>query len=267
MSESEQPDAPLAVRGLSAGYGRGDVLEALDIDIPAGQFTALIGPNGCGKSTLLRALCGLLPARSGEVHLDGRDLSRIPSKRIARRVGMLPQGPVAPEGLSVEELVRQGRYPHRSLLGQWSRRDEEACRRAMELTGLTALAERPLEALSGGQRQRAWIAMTLAQETGILLLDEPTTYLDLAHQIEVLDLVVTLVREQGTTAVAVLHDIGQAARYADHMVAMKGGRIVAKGSPEAVITEATVSDVFGVTARVIPCPVLGVPTVVPLGRA
>ncbi len=256
--------APLTARNLTTGYARKNILEHLDFEILHGRFTVLIGPNGCGKSTLLRALCNLMPVRDGGVLLDGRQISEFSTKEIARRVGVLAQGPVAPEGLTVEDLARQGRYPHRSLFGQWSDKDETACRTALELTALTHLKDRAIDNLSGGQRQRAWIAMTLAQQTGILLLDEPTTYLDLAHQIEVLDLVQRLVREQQTTVVAVLHDINQAARYADHIVAMKDGRIAVQGSPEEVINKETIEAVFGVRVAIVTCPVDGAPLAIPL---
>ena len=209
----------------------------------------------------------MLPAREGSVLLDGKSITRLPTKEVAKHIGVLSQGPMAPEGLTVRGLVEQGRYPHRSLFGRWSHEDEAACEEALSLTGMSSLGERPLDSLSGGQRQRAWIAMTLAQKTRILLLDEPTTFLDLAHQIEVLDLIVELVRKRGTTVVAVLHDLNQAARYADRIILLKDGKIVADGQPEAVLTTQTIMDVFGVDCRIIRDPVSGRPLCIPVARA
>ncbi|PWE52461.1 cobalamin/Fe(3+)-siderophore ABC transporter ATP-binding protein [Metarhizobium album] len=254
----------LAAEGVSVAYGRAAVVEDLDLAIPPRAFTALIGSNGSGKSTILRTLGGLLSPRAGRVLLDGRPLSRLTTKEIARGVGMLAQGPVAPEGLTVLDLVRQGRYPHLPLFGRASERDEEACAEALALTGMTELAGRPLDNLSGGQRQRAWIAMTLAQETPILLLDEPTTFLDLAHQIEVMELLSRLVAERGKTVVAVLHDLNQAARHADHIVLLKAGAVVAAGGPEDVVTAERIADVFSVAVRVVPDPVTATPMCIPL---
>lgn len=257
----------LAARGVAIAYGRSLIVEGLDLAIAPGAFTALIGPNGSGKSTILRALAGLLAPKAGTIHLDGRAVSELSTREIARRVGVLAQGPVAPEGLTVLDLVRQGRYPHRTLFGRWSERDDDACAEALALTGMDALAARPLENLSGGQRQRAWIAMTLAQETDILLLDEPTTFLDLAHQIEVMHLIADLVATRGKTIVAVLHDLNQAARHADHMVMLKGGKIAAAGPPGVVMTAEIVEHVFGVAATIITDPVAGTPMCIPAARA
>lgn len=257
----------LRTAGVSVAYGSNRIIAGIDIAFPDGAFTALIGPNGSGKSTLLRALAGLLPVREGTVLLDGKSISRLPTKEVARTIGVLPQGPVAPEGLTVRALVEQGRYPHRPLFGRWSEEDEAACWRALSLTGLVSLGERLLDSLSGGQRQRAWIAMALAQQTGILLLDEPTTFLDLAHQIEILDLIMELVRTRGTTVVAVLHDLNQAARYADRIALLKGGAIVAEGTPESVLTVGLIADVFGVDSHIMQDPGTGKPLCIPIGRS
>ncbi|WP_238122243.1 MULTISPECIES: ABC transporter ATP-binding protein [unclassified Xanthobacter] len=254
----------LRARNLSAGYGRSLILRELDLAVPPGAFTALVGPNGSGKSTLLHALAGLLAPREGAVLLDGEAISRLPVKALAKRVSLLAQGPIAPEGLTVFDLVQQGRYPHRALFERWSARDVAACDEALRLTDMAVLRDRPLADLSGGQRQRAWIAMTLAQEAEIVLLDEPTSFLDLAHQIEVMELVVELVRGRGKTFVAVLHDLNQAARYVDHMVLLKAGRIMAAGAPAQVLTAEAIATVFGVAATVVPDPVTGTPMCVPL---
>lgn len=259
-----EPTEVLAAIGLTLAYGRETVVEDLGLAIPRVAFTALVGPNGSGKSTVLRALSGVMTPRSGAVLLDGRSIASLPVKEAARRVGVLWQGPVAPEGLTVLDLVRQGRYPHRSLFGRWSRRDDAACDDALRLTGITELRHRPLDSLSGGQRQRAWIAMALAQETEVLLLDEPTTFLDLAHQIEVMELIADLVDARGKTVVAVLHDLNQAARHADHMVLLKAGRIVMAGAPAKVMTVQAIRHVFGVAASIVPDPVTGTPMCIPL---
>lgn len=265
MSRPDSSDrAALVAERLSLAYGRVGIVENLDLAIPDRAFTALVGPNGSGKSTLLRALAGLLAPRDGAILLDGRSIARLPAKEMARRVGMLSQGPGAPDGLTVLDLVRQGRYPHRSLFGRWSQADEDACAQALSLTGMGALCDRPLDSLSGGQRQRAWIAMTLTQETDIVLLDEPTTFLDLAHQIEVMELIAALVGERGKTVVAVLHDLNQAARYADHMVLLKVGRIAAAGRPDEVMTVEAIDEVFGVAASILSDPVTGTPMCIPL---
>lgn len=253
----------LAAEGVSVAYGRATVVDGLDFVVPSGVFTALIGPNGSGKSTILRAFGGLLALTAGTIRLDGNPIKKLATKEMARRVGVLAQGPVAPEGLTVMDLVRQGRYPHRSLFGRWSQRDDAACAEALSLTSMEGLADRPLDSLSGGQRQRAWIAMTLAQETPVLLLDEPTTFLDLAHQIEVMDLISDLTTNRGKTVVAVLHDLNQAARYADHMVLLKSGKIVAAGSPEQVMRPDTVREVFGVAVAVMSDPIAGTPMCIP----
>jgi iron complex transport system ATP-binding protein len=256
----------LQTRNLTLGYDGLPVIHDLDLQIPAGKITALVGSNGCGKSTLLRSLARLMSPRGGAVYLDNAAIAKLPTKEVAKQLGILPQGPVAPEGLTVRELVAQGRYPHQSWFSQWSEADEAVVSEALSATAMTELAERPLEALSGGQRQRAWIAMALAQGTEILLLDEPTTYLDMAHQIDVLDLLYELNRNEGRTIVLVLHDLNQACRYADHIVALKNGRVFAAGEPAEVLTEDLVHCVFGMDCRIISDPVSGTPLCVPVGR-
>ncbi len=247
---------------LSLGYDGAIVVDDLTVALPVGRITALVGPNASGKSTLLRGLARLLHPRGGAVYLDGRDIHSLPTAAVAKRLGILPQAPTAPDGLLVEDLVARGRYPHQSWLRQWSEADEEAVASALRLTRTEELRHRPVDELSGGQRQRAWIAMALAQETELMLLDEPTTYLDMAHQIEVLDLLQELNAREGRTIVLVLHDLNQASRYADHLVAMRDGRIRVVGRPADVVSEAMVSEVFGVRSRVIPDPVTGTPMVV-----
>lgn len=256
----------LAARGVEAGYGDRVVLDGLDLEIPTGAVTSVIGPNGCGKSTLLRVLARLLPPRAGTVLLDGEDLYARRARDVATVVGLLPQAPVAPDGLTVADLVALGRHPHRSWLRQWSPGDADQVARALATTGVEDLAARTVDTLSGGQRQRVWLAMTLAQETDILLLDEPTTYLDLAHAVDLLDLVDGLHADAGRTVVMVLHDLVLAARYSDHLVVMKDGRIVATGPPSRVVTEELLADVFGLAARVVADPVSGGPLIVSIGR-
>ncbi|MFE1957218.1 ABC transporter ATP-binding protein [Streptomyces sp. NPDC059479] len=253
----------LMARELTLAYEDRTVVHELELAVPDGQVTVIVGPNACGKSTTLRALGRLLKPRGGSVLLDGEELAKIPTKSVARSIGLLPQSPVAPEAIKVADLVSRGRQPHQHWWQQWSDEDERAVTEAMARTAVTELADRPVDELSGGQRQRVWIAMALAQETDLLLLDEPTTFLDIAHQVEVLDLVRRLNHEQGRTVVIVLHDLNQAARYADHLVAMKSGRIVAEGTPDEVVTAELVREVFGLNAVVIPDPVTGSPLVIP----
>ncbi|MGK5548171.1 ABC transporter ATP-binding protein [Streptomyces sp. URMC 127] len=262
MTERAQ-GSRLAARDLTLAYEDRTVVDGLDLSVPDGEVTIVIGPNACGKSTLLRALGRLLKPARGTVLLDGEDLARIPTRTIAKSLGLLPQTPVAPEAITVADLVARGRQPHQRWWQQWSEADERAVADAMARTDTTELAERSVDELSGGQRQRVWIAMALAQETDLLLLDEPTTYLDISHQVEVLDLVRRLNRERGRTVVAVLHDLNQAARYADHLVAMKAGRIVAQGRPADIVTADLVREVFGLHSVVVPDPVTGSPLVVP----
>ncbi|MGW1077761.1 ABC transporter ATP-binding protein, partial [Streptomyces sp. NPDC002537] len=256
--------ARLTARGLTLAYEERTVVDGLDVAIPDGAVTVVVGPNACGKSTLLRALGRLLKPARGSVLLDGTELSRIPTRAIAQSLGLLPQTPVAPEAITVADLISRGRQPHQRWWQQWSDEDERAVTEAMARTDTTALADRSVDELSGGQRQRVWIAMALAQETDLLLLDEPTTYLDISHQVEVLDLCRRLNHERGRTVVAVLHDLNQAARYADHLIAMRDGRIVAQGAPSDVVTADLVRDVFGLESVVVADPVTGGPLV--LGR-
>ncbi|MFI6473376.1 ABC transporter ATP-binding protein [Streptomyces sp. NPDC050516] len=253
----------LTARELTLAYEDRTVVHGLDLAVPDGRVSVIVGPNACGKSTTLRALGRLLKPRGGAVLLDGTELARIPTKKIAQSIGLLPQSPVAPEAITVADLVSRGRQPHQHWWQQWSEADERAVTDAMERTDVAGLADRPVDELSGGQRQRVWIAMALAQETDVLLLDEPTTYLDISHQVEVMDLVRQLNHERGRTVVMVLHDLNQAARYADHLVAMKAGRIVAEGRPEDVVTADLVREVFGLDSVVVPDPVTGSPLVVP----
>lgn len=255
----------LQAEKLSLSYDTTPIIHSLDLETPSGQITALIGPNGCGKSTLLRGLARLLKPKVGSVLLNGLAIQTIPTKQLAKELGILPQSPVAPEGITVRELVAQGRYPHQDWFQQWSHADEEALQKALTLTTLTHLTDRAVDTLSGGQRQRAWIAMALAQETDILLLDEPTTYLDLAHQLEVLELLVKL-NQEGKTIIMVLHDLNHAAHYADHLVVLADGRVIAQGTSYEVITEQIVRDVFGVESQVMVHPATGKPLCLPLRR-
>ncbi|AWL42046.1 MULTISPECIES: ABC transporter ATP-binding protein [Streptomyces] len=256
----------LAARGVTVGYGGRTVIDGLDVSIPPGLVTTIIGPNGCGKSTLLRTLTRLLKPAGGTVVLDGEDISRLRTRDVAKRLGLLPQAPVAPEGLTVADLVARGRHPHQSWLRQWSSDDASVVERALAMTGVLDLADRPVDSLSGGQRQRVWISMTLAQGTDLLLLDEPTTYLDLAHAIDVLDLVDDL-HESGRTVVMVLHDLNLATRYSDHLVVMRAGAILAQGHPREVVTEELLYEAFGLRAKVIDDPMGDRPLIVPIGRA
>ena len=256
----------LSAESLTLAYGDRTIVEGLDLHVPPGRITAIVGANGCGKSTLLRALARLIPAREGRIVLDGKALHARPTKEISRILGLLPQAPIAPEGIVVADLVGRGRHPHQKLLARLSARDYEIVAQALAATGTAEFADRSVDELSGGQRQRVWIAMALAQETEILLLDEPTTFLDLAHQVEVLDLLTDLNRDRGTTIVMVLHDMNLAARYADHLFAMRDGRIVTSGPPSEVMTSELIREVFELDALVVPDPVSGAPIVLPRGR-
>ncbi|GMA25457.1 cobalamin/Fe3+-siderophore ABC transporter ATP-binding protein [Luteimicrobium album] len=262
----ERPTHTLAAEDLTLGYEGRVVVRELGLTVPPGRVTAIVGPNACGKSTLLRGLARLLAPESGRVLLDGEDVRTLGTRRVAQVLGLLPQSPVAPEGITVADLVGRGRYPHQGWLRRWTSADDLAVAEAMEATGVTDLAARPLSELSGGQRQRVWIAMALAQRTDLLLLDEPTTYLDIAHQVEVMDLLAELNADRGTTVVMVLHDLNQAVRYADHLVAMRAGEIVAAGAPGDVVTADLVERVFGLRSVVVDDPVTGDPMVVPVGR-
>lgn len=256
----------IAGRNLTLAYQRQTIIDNLDLDLPRGRVSVLIGSNGCGKSTLLKAFARLLKPQAGTVILNGADIQRKPTAAVARELAILPQMPVAPEGISVRQLVALGRYPYQSWMQQWSAEDEAVVARALTRTGLDELAERPVDALSGGQRQRAWIAMTLAQETELVLLDEPTTFLDLAHQIEVLDLLRELNRQEGKTIVMVLHDLNLACRYADHMVAVHQRTAYAQGKPADILSEELVKTVFDLDCRIIPDPFFHTPLCIPFGR-
>ncbi|MCF3184051.1 ABC transporter ATP-binding protein [Streptomyces polychromogenes] len=256
----------LTAENVTLGYDQRVIAENLSVEIPDHSFTVIVGPNACGKSTLLRALSRMLKPTAGRVLLDGRAITSTPAKQVARTLGLLPQSSVAPDGITVADLVARGRYPHQGLLRQWSAEDERIVLESMASTGVAELADRAVDELSGGQRQRVWIAMALAQQTPLLLLDEPTTYLDIQHQLEVLDLCAQLHEEQGRTLVAVLHDLNQAARYATHLIALRGGVVVAEGPPAEVVTAGLVEEVFGVPCRVIDDPETGTPLVVPAAR-
>lgn len=259
---------PSRLRGenLTLGYGKNIIARDLTVAIPDGHFTAIIGPNGCGKSTLLRTLSRLMTPVEGSVFLDGEQIQRFPSKEVARRIGLLAQNATTPGDITVLELVSRGRYPHQPLFTRWRKEDEEAVNRAMRATGITDLALQSVDTLSGGQRQRAWIAMVLAQETSIMLLDEPTTWLDISHQIDLLELLSELNRTQGYTLAAVLHDLNQACRYATHLIALRDGEIVAQGAPKEIVTPELIARIYGMRCMIIDDPVAGTPLVVPLGR-
>lgn len=256
----------LTGEALTLGYGDFRVAEGLNVAIPDGKFTAIIGPNGCGKSTLLRTLSRLMKPLGGQVRLDGEAIQHFATKEVARRIGLLAQNASAPGDITVAELVARGRYPHQPLFTRWRDEDERAVQKAMAATGVTALADQSVDTLSGGQRQRAWIAMVLAQETSILLLDEPTTWLDISHQIDLLELLCTLNREQGYTLAAVLHDLNQACRYANHLIALRDGKIIAEGAPSEIVDAALIEAIYGLRCMIIEDPVAGTPLVVPLGR-
>ncbi|MFB7208549.1 ABC transporter ATP-binding protein [Streptomyces sp. NPDC056255] len=256
----------LTADSVTLGYDRRVIAENLSVEIPDNSFTVIVGPNACGKSTLLRALSRMLKPDSGRVLLDGQAIHGMPAKKVARTLGLLPQSSIAPDGITVADLVGRGRYPHQGLLRQWSPDDERIVEESMAATGVGALADRYVDELSGGQRQRVWIAMALAQQTPLLLLDEPTTYLDIQHQIDVLDLCAELHEAQGRTLVAVLHDLNHAARYATHLIAMRDGEVIAAGAPGEVVTAELVERVFGLRCQVIDDPETGTPLVVPAAR-
>lgn len=256
----------LTGEALTLGYGDFRVADGLNVAIPDGKFTAIIGPNGCGKSTLLRTLSRLMKPLGGQVRLDGEAIQHFATKEVARRIGLLAQNASAPGDITVQELVARGRYPHQPLFTRWRDEDERAVQKAMDATGVTALADQSVDTLSGGQRQRAWIAMVLAQETSILLLDEPTTWLDISHQIDLLELLSALNREQGYTLAAVLHDLNQACRYANHLIALRDGKIIAEGAPSEIVDAALIEAIYGLRCMIIEDPVAGTPLVVPLGR-
>lgn len=256
----------LSAQTLSAGYGSRTIVDGVDLELPPGKISVIVGANACGKSTLLKTLSRLVKPTGGAVLLDGSAIDRIPTKKLATTLGLLPQQPIAPEGIAVADLVGRGRHPHQKMFRAWTADDDEAVADALAATGVAELADRSVDELSGGQRQRVWIAMALAQNTDVLLLDEPTTFLDLAHQVEVLDLLTDLNRSRGTTIAMVLHDINLAARYADHLFAMRAGSLIASGAPQDVVTPTLIDDVFGLDAEVIVDPVSQTPLVVPRGR-
>lgn len=262
-----QPAGGIALegRGLSLSYESRQISSDLDVHVPEGEVTVILGPNACGKSTLLRALSRLLTPTRGQVLLHGEDVRRMPPKQLARRLGLLPQSSTAPFGITVTDLVARGRFPHQKMLQQWSDTDRLAVARAMEATRITGLADRVVDELSGGQRQRVWIAMLLAQDTPVMLLDEPTTFLDISHQLDVMELVRALNRDDGRTMVLVLHDLNQACRFADNLIVMRDGAVISQGPPEEVMTEDLLRRVFSLRARVLPDPEFGTPMVIPLG--
>ncbi|WP_207837450.1 ABC transporter ATP-binding protein [Williamsia soli] len=263
---SDKATSRVAATDLQVGYGERTVIDGLDVTIPDGKITTIVGPNGCGKSTLLRSLVRLLKPTGGQVLLDGSDIATLRTKDVARILGLLPQNPVAPEGLTVVDLVSRGRHPHQAWYRQWSHEDEVAVATALEQTNCTELAERTIDALSGGQRQRVWIALTLAQQTDVVMLDEPTTYLDLSHSIDVLDLVDDLCSKHGKTIIMVLHDLNLAIRYSDWLVVMREGTIIREGAPADVITTELLQEAFGLRSQVMTDPISGGPMIVPIGR-
>ncbi|MEK3979719.1 ABC transporter ATP-binding protein [Psychrobacillus sp. FSL K6-2836] len=256
----------IETQNLTLSYGESIIINDLNLQIPKGEITVFIGGNGCGKSTLLRSIARLLKPKSGAVLLDGSAISKMASKDVAKQMSILPQSPVAPEGLTVLQLVKQGRYPYQTWLKQWTEEDEEKVRMALKATAIEDLKDRPVDSLSGGQRQRAWIAMTLAQDTDIILLDEPTTYLDMTHQIEILDLLYELNETEKRTIVMVLHDLNLACRYADNIVAIKDREIYAQGKPEHIISCPLVKNVFGMDCQITKDPLFGTPLCIPFGK-
>ncbi|WP_063795374.1 MULTISPECIES: ABC transporter ATP-binding protein [Streptomyces] len=252
---------------VTLGYDQRVIASELSVEIPDNSFTVIVGPNACGKSTLLRALSRMLKPSAGRVLLDGSVIQSMPAKKVAKTLGLLPQSSIAPDGITVGDLVARGRYPHQGLLRQWSSDDERIVNESMEATGVRELAERYVDELSGGQRQRVWIAMALAQQTPLLLLDEPTTFLDIQHQLDVLDLCADLHEEQGRTLVAVLHDLNHAARYATHLIALRDGAVIAEGAPSDIVTAELVKETFGIDCRIIEDPETGTPLVIPAGRS
>lgn len=256
----------IETKQLSLSYGDTMIIDELNLEIPKGKITVFIGSNGCGKSTLLRSIARLLKPKSGSIVLDGQEITKLPTKQVAKNLAILPQGPVAPEGLTVHQLVRQGRYPHQNWLKQWSTEDEKAVNRALEATQMTFFTEHPVDVLSGGQRQRAWIAMTLAQGTETILLDEPTTYLDMTHQIDILDLLFDLNQKENRTICMVLHDLNLACRYAHHIVAIHNRTVFAQGAPEEIITPELVKNVFKMKCEIIQDPIYGTPMCIPYGK-
>jgi len=261
-----KPTHTFEAEGITAGYDNRTILHNVSMNIPSNQISIMIGANGCGKSTLLKTMAKLIKPTSGQITLDGKPINKIPPKQLARVLGLLPQSPIVPEGITVADLVGRGRYPHQTLLKGWTKKDYEAVTEAMEIMKITEFANRNIDELSGGQRQRVWIAMALAQQTDILFLDEPTTYLDITYQVEILDLLTDINRKHGTTIVMVLHDINLSARYADHIFALHNGKLVAEGEPSKVITSKLIEDIFGLHCTVIRDPISDSPSVIPIGR-
>jgi len=261
-----KPTHTFEAEGITAGYDNRTILHNVSMNIPSNQISIMIGANGCGKSTLLKTMAKLIKPTSGQITLDGKPINKIPPKQLARVLGLLPQSPIVPEGITVADLVGRGRYPHQTLLKGWTKKDYEAVTEAMEIMKITEFADRNIDELSGGQRQRVWIAMALAQQTDILFLDEPTTYLDITYQVEILDLLTDINRKHGTTIVMVLHDINLSARYADHIFALHNGKLVAEGEPSKVITSKLIEDIFGLHCTVIRDPISDSPSVIPIGR-
>lgn len=256
----------LQTNNLHAGYEQKLILNDVNISIPQNKMSIIIGANGCGKSTLLKTMARLIKPASGEVVLDGKSIHQMPPKQLAKTLGLLPQSPVVPEGITVADLVGRGRFPHQTLFGSWSKKDYEAVAEALEMMNITEFADRNIDELSGGQRQRVWIAMALAQQTDILFLDEPTTYLDITYQVEILDLLTDLNKKYGTTIVMVLHDINLSARYADYLFTMKEGQLIAEGTPQDIVTSELIKETFQLECAVITDPVSHTPLILPIGR-
>ncbi|WP_409439558.1 ABC transporter ATP-binding protein [Psychromonas sp. GE-S-Ul-11] len=265
-AETHTAQAALSTKSVTLAYEDNVIAKDLTVDIPQGKFTVIVGPNGCGKSTLLRSLSRLLVPQSGEILLNGENIHHQSTKEVAKKLGLLPQSAIAPDGIKVIDLVSRGRFPHQKWFQPWSEADQQAVELAMQATGVIDFAEFNVDQLSGGQRQRVWVAMALAQETSLLLLDEPTTYLDIAHQIELMDLFQDLNQIQGHTLVAVLHDLNHACRYADHLIMIKAGEIIATGSPNEIVTEALIEQVFGLSCLILSDPISNTPLIIPRGR-
>jgi ABC-type cobalamin/Fe3+-siderophores transport system ATPase subunit len=263
---TSQSSISLGTKSVTLSYDQNIITQDLSIHIPEGKFSVIVGPNGCGKSTLLRAMSRLLKPQSGQVLLNGKNIHSLATRDVAKVLGLLPQSAIAPDGIKVVDLVARGRFPHQKWFQPWREQDQDAVDAAMKATSITEFAQLNVDQLSGGQRQRVWVAMALAQETPLLLLDEPTTYLDIAHQIELMDLFQDLNRLQGHTIVAVLHDLNHACRYADNLIAMKSGQVVATGTPNDIVTETLIETVFGLPCIILEDPISGTPLVIPKGR-
>lgn len=261
-----KPTHTFQTNNIQAGYDQKTILENINLSIPSNKISIIIGANGSGKSTLLKTMARLIKPTAGQVVLDGKSIYKMPSKELARTLGLLPQSPIVPEGITVADLVGRGRFPHQTFLKGWSKKDYEAVAEALEMMNIAEFADRSIDELSGGQRQRVWIAMALAQQTDILLLDEPTTYLDITYQVEILDLLMDLNKKFGTTIVMVLHDINLSARYADYLFAMKDGSLIAEGAPNDIISSELIKDTFNLDCQVMNDPVSNTPLIVPIGR-